>query len=595
MTSGDGIYSRYVTYYPAPGRYSFTVSANDNNDKAYTIQMGRGGRSMPTKPPKPNFSVCCGSNIHVPRDLRSTPPTGRFTRTAVNTPTIHLLNVPSLVDEDKMPPAKIGDLRINVNSDQSELEAHWTAPGGNFDSGFVSGYNFVQSDSISEILPVLSSNDPTSLNLLHKLQRRDSAGSDASHQFTFMEYDQTFFIGMYAYDQSGNVGRLSNIVKVYMPKPFGPNPSPGPTDPTSTTNWLTVGIIAASVVGVLFILLIVLYVYFFCIRRKQLKDGKNLTKSKSSGVNVDIQQANVPGSAGSDRTDASSYDDAKNSSSNQLVPNISTITETYNQRNMNGNKDHRSFGNGITPTYWSASQLLKEHEDRKRREAEELAAEDNIKMNNGPQLVEETNMGYDYGGEPMFQPYGYYGNGMMQQGIGEANNSTHAAQYDLYYGQPNSQIGYPYDGQQMNNSLDHMTGYPINYPPVIPYPMNAEYNAGHQHLITSTEPYPINEGIATDVVGHENPNNFQDAPNRYSTDNSNSGTSRDPSNSPKTVQSVLNGSDCPKTSVPKQSNVSDNSSSGTLGVINPSLQGSLLSVDGRPPSTMSKTRNITQV
>ena len=37
----------------------------------------------------------------------------------------------------------------------------------------------------------------------------------------------------------------------------------------------------------------------------------------------------------------------------------------------------------------------------------------------------------------------------------------------------------------MNNSLDHMTGYPINYPPVIPYPMNAEYNNGHQHLINS--------------------------------------------------------------------------------------------------------------
>ena len=593
MTSGDGIYSRYITYYPAPGRYSFTVSATDNDDKAYTIQMGRGGRSMPTKPPKPNFSVCCGSNIHVPRDLRSTPPTGRFTRKAINTPTIHLLNVPSFLNEDKMPPSKIGDLRINVLSDQSELEAHWTAPGGNFDSGYVSGYNFVYSNLISEILPLLSNNDPTSLKVLHKLQRRDSAGTVTSHRFTFMDYDQTFFIGMYAYDQSGNEGRLSNIVQVKMPKPFGPNPSPGPTDPTSTTNWLTVGIIAASVVGVLFILLIVLYVYFFCIRRKQLKEGKNLTKSKSSGVNVDIQQASVPNSAGSDRTDASSYDDAKNSSSNQLVPNISTITETYNQHNMNGNKGPRSFGNGITPTYWSASQLLKEHEDRKRREAEELAAED-MKLSNAQQLTEETNMGYDYGGEPMFQPYGYYGNGMMQQGMGEVNNSAHPTQYDLYYGQPNSQVGYPYDGQQMNNSLDHMTGYPINYPPVIPYPMNAEYNSGHQHLINSTEPYHINEGVGPDV-GHENVNNFQDASNRYLTDNSNSGTSRDPSNSPKTVQTILNGSDAPKTSIPKQSNVSDNSSSGTLGAVNPSLQGSLLSVDGRPPSTMSKTRNITQV
>ena len=558
--------------------------------------MGRGGRSMPTKPPKPNFSVCCGSNIHVPRDLRSTPPTGSFMREAVNTPTIHLLNVPSLTNGDKMPPAKIGDLKINTVTDRSELQAQWTAPGGNFDSGYVSGYHFVYSESISEILPVLSSNDPTSLRVLHKLQRRDNAGSDASHTFTFMEYDQTYFIGIYAYDQSGNVGRLSNIVKVKMAKPYGPNPSPGPTDPTSTTNWLTVGIIAASVVGVLFVLLIVLYVYFFCIRRKQLIEGKNLTKSKSSGVNVDIQQAAIPGSAGSDHTDASSYDDAKNSSSNQLVPNISTITETYNQHNLAGNKGPRSFGNGITPTYWSASQLLKEHEDRKRREAEEQAVEDNMKVTNGQQLTEETNMGYDYGGEPIFQPYGYYGNGMIQQGIGEVQENANPAQYDLYYGQPSSQIGYPYDGQQLNNSLDHMTGYPINYPPVIPYHMNAEYNGGHQHLMNTTEPYHINEEELGTDNGRQNINNFQAAPNRYSTDNSTQGLSRDPSNSPKIVQSVLNaGSDGHKTSIPKQSNASDNSSSGTLGVVNSSLQGSLLSVDGRPPSTMSKTRNITQV
>ena len=172
---------------------------------------------MPTKPPKPNFSVCCGSNIHVPRDLRSTPPTGSFTRMAANTPTIHLLSVPSISSGDKMPPSRIGDLRISTHPDESELEAHWTAPGGNFDSGYVSGYNFVYSDSISELLPVLSSNDPTSLKMLHKLQRRDNAGLDASHVFTFLEYDKTFFIGIYAYDQAGNAGRLSNIAKATRP------------------------------------------------------------------------------------------------------------------------------------------------------------------------------------------------------------------------------------------------------------------------------------------------------------------------------------------------------------------------------------------
>merc|ERR1719412_2046108 len=93
LTSGDGIYSRYITEYPAPGRYNFIVTADNNVDRAYTIQIGRGGRSMPTKPPKPNFPVCCGSDIHVPKDLRSTPPTGSFRRTAATSPTIHFLDV----------------------------------------------------------------------------------------------------------------------------------------------------------------------------------------------------------------------------------------------------------------------------------------------------------------------------------------------------------------------------------------------------------------------------------------------------------------------------------------------------------------------
>ena len=48
---------------------------------------------------------------------------------------------------------------------------------------------------------------------------------------------------------------------------------------------------------------------------------------------------------------------------------------------------------------------------------------------------------------------------------------------------------------------------------------------------------------------------------------------------------------------PKNSGNSDNSSSGTLGLANNSLQGSLISVNSgvRPPSSAAKTRNITQV
>ena len=89
---------------------------------------------------------------------------------------------------------------------------------------------------------------------------------------------------------------------------------------------------------------------------------------------------------------------------------------------------------------------------------------------------------------------------------------------------------------------------------------------------------------------------LQGPQNRFSASNTNPGISGDQSNSPNQSRNIsVTEADGTKTSLPKQSNASDNSSSGTLGLVNPSLQGSLLSVDGRPPSTISKTRNITQV
>ena len=53
LTSGDGIYSRYLTTYPAVGRYSFSVEVDDNDGAAFTVQQGRNGRGMPAVPPSP--------------------------------------------------------------------------------------------------------------------------------------------------------------------------------------------------------------------------------------------------------------------------------------------------------------------------------------------------------------------------------------------------------------------------------------------------------------------------------------------------------------------------------------------------------------
>jgi hypothetical protein len=515
LMAGDGVYSRYVTKYPADGRYSFSAFVDDNEAKAFTIQAGRNGRAMPARPPNPGLNpVCCGSEVNVPTDLRR--PTGSFKRTLNGGPVVHLLEVPLPEAGDLMPPARIGDLRLEADDTGRKLVAQWTAPGDDFDSGNVSSYKFIFSEDITDLLD--ASRQPP---VLHTVTRQDEAGAKATYSFTFKRYDQDYHVAMYGLDESGNAANISNIVLVRLPQPPG---TEGPTDPSEPdplspreTDWIMVGVVSGVVLTLLILLLVGLYIYFFMFRRR------NHNKSKSSGVNVDLP-ANT--GAGSDN---SSFDEAKNSSSNQLVPQISTISNAYKAAvASNHHNDHSdtngsaSFANGITPTYWSASQLLKEHEERKLRETQ-------VKM--GPIAEEETNAGYDYSSEP-FHQYGYYQN---------------------------------------------------EYHPQHPYPQNQEvYNPAMMYSYVdghrlSTADSGFNMGFQTGAVDY-NPNAEQ-----YQ-------------NTSDTESALMRNNNKVNTSVPKNSGNSDNSSSGTLGIANNSLQGSLISVNsGRPPSSVSKTRNITQV
>jgi len=109
LTANDGIYSRYLTQYPAVGRYSFSVEVDDNDGAAYTVQEGRGGRAIQAKPPTTGMfskcyeilakclrtqmflgaSMCCGSRVNVPQDLRFS--TGHFRRQVNSNPVVHLV------------------------------------------------------------------------------------------------------------------------------------------------------------------------------------------------------------------------------------------------------------------------------------------------------------------------------------------------------------------------------------------------------------------------------------------------------------------------------------------------------------------------
>ena len=132
----------------------------------------------------------------------------------------------------------------------------------------------------------------------------------------------------------------------------------------------------------------------------------------------------------------------------------------------NGNAG-TSFGNGLTPTYWSASQLLKEHEERKKRESLSAAM---------PPLPEQENLGYEYTTEdPHYAPQynGYY------------DPNVHGTMADTYQssGNPhnyyNMYNGYSADPQQRYSTADSSTGggggggtYPGVYPGYHPMPEN---------------------------------------------------------------------------------------------------------------------------
>ncbi len=560
LTAGDGIYSRYLTTYPSIGRYSFSVEVDDNNGKAFTVQEGRGGRAMPAVPPAPGPPMCCGSRIVVPLDLRF--PTGTFRRSVDTGPVVHLIQVPVVDGKDRMPPSRIADLRLIYDDEKQQLEAEWTAPGDDFDSGAVAGYNFIFSEDVNDLLD--PSRQPP---ILHSFTRSDNAGSEASYRFSFKRYDKDYHVGLYAMDEAGNRANISNIVIVRVPEPEStedPNGG-GTTAPIGPddTDWVMIGIVTGVVIILIIFLLVGIYIYFFVVRRR--RNNRGHPTAKSSGVNVvDLHHNRGPGSgAGSDNaTDNGSYDDTKNSSSNHLVPKISTISTAYRASAGNGTSNGGSFANGITPTYWSASQLLKEHEERKLRETLSKKTGSQVGMrgdefsmgnNNNESLGmgEEANVAYDYSNEP-FHQYGYYhGTPMMD---------AYPQQLDPYFGYNNHRL-----------STADSTGYPVTYgyqmhpggPDIYNHQaaMMDQFNATLEGS-SDAESTLIRNGVASQSQGSR-------------------GRSGHPSGS--------------GTSVPKHSG-SDQSSSGTLGVANQSLQGSLLSVNsGRPPSSTSKTRNITQV
>lgn len=319
--------------------------------------------------PPETLDRCCGSRVVYPDSRRKL--TGEFRRQAKG-PVIHLLQVPN-GGIDLMPPARIGDLKLELIKGKSTILATWTAPGDDFSTGSVSGYRFVYARDTSVMINPFDPNYQT----LAEFRRPDAAGVSTSYQFAFSQYDEDFYVGLIAYDERKNEGKMSNIVLLNVnsedvPAGAALDPKQTPVSasgPRSSDEGVMIGVLC----GTFAVIACMLWAGIWYLRNHHHKGG-GVTK-KNGGVNATlVSNHSANGDAGHD-TSSSDLDvkslpqlhNGHNGHNGPIVPQFSSLAAggpvgTYPGRNgtANGAKDD----DGTTPTYWSASQLLNEHEQR---------------------------------------------------------------------------------------------------------------------------------------------------------------------------------------------------------------------------------------
>merc|ERR1719330_419858 len=313
LMARDGLYSSFITEYSVTGRYSLSVRVNDNQGEAYSVRPN--GQSI----------GCCSSFLDIPETQKN--PTGEFQKTLPG-PIFHLSNIPAT---DVIPPAKVSDLEIELEQDNSSLVATWTAPGDDYHVGDVARYKFVYAEQISDLL-----NASSEKRILVFVDISSPSGSLMSEKLEFALFDKVYYMGLYSYDTEGNQGRLSNIVQVFVPSPevISPRTMPIPhlsLSSSSNTDWLLVVTISAGLGALL--LVCVLSIVLYCIT------GRSARPSSPCPSNDNL---------GSDHTDSSSCNSGNSNLQldvKDLENQITDATQVIDQ--------HRN-----PPVYWSASQLL---------------------------------------------------------------------------------------------------------------------------------------------------------------------------------------------------------------------------------------------
>ena len=185
MFALDGVYSRYFTDILEEGLYTVTVHVSSSSESPAGYATGSSVSTLP------EFSrIVSGFSFRVETLQRSS--------------------------KDSFPPSRIGDLGVSEMTGSSELELAWTSPGDDYDTGAPSSYQLYYSQDPASFY--LDEAPPP--QLVERFTGDLPAGQPDRHRINVQAYNKNLYYALVAVDDQGNTGRLSNIVRAYVPQQF---------------------------------------------------------------------------------------------------------------------------------------------------------------------------------------------------------------------------------------------------------------------------------------------------------------------------------------------------------------------------------------
>ena len=290
----------------------------------------------------PGQTTCCGSVLRTRMERL----TGAFTRTLAG-PLIQRQNSQntSTTSTSSIKPRRVTDLRVKYRANSHQVELNWSRPDSVVELE-VESYTVSYSDNMKTV--ILGSETRDTVITASDIEVKDGV---LSQVLPGPELAGIVYFTIRARNKEGAVGPLSNIV--YLNVTASHNINPPSLEELSEYNYTLLG----AVLGVItvFSLLTILAVSCWLQRRRHSR-GKlgslhGFSNKVSSGVNVVIDKS----TSKLDSEPAIRHVATSISSSATISATTSPVPPSST-----------SFANNITPTYWSASQLLADHEHRKR-------------------------------------------------------------------------------------------------------------------------------------------------------------------------------------------------------------------------------------